>query len=107
MRSWLAHSFKRQLFVVFLAVMLILVISGGFLTVQGFRTRLRQDYARNDLLLDKEITEHIMSLLDEVQEAIDGIAGDGILRQAMEGGTGNNSSTEAAGTGSAINTKVV
>ena len=42
MRSWLAHSFKRQLFVVFLAVMLILVISGGFLTVQGFRTRLRQ-----------------------------------------------------------------
>ena len=90
MRSWFTHSFKRQLFAVFLAVMLVLVIGGGFLTIQGFRSTIRGDYARDDIQQEKEIKEHILAVFEQVQDAVDGIASDDVLRRAMESGENVN-----------------
>ena len=46
--GFVRQSFKRQIFVVFLAVTLFLVIFGGVLTVQGFQARIKSDYEKRD-----------------------------------------------------------
>ena len=52
--GFIRQSFKRQIFVVFLAVTLILVIFGGILTLQGFQARIKQDYEKRDKNRGKE-----------------------------------------------------
>ena len=46
--GFVRQSFKRQMFITFLAVTLILVIGGGILTVQGFQARIKADYEFRD-----------------------------------------------------------
>ena len=46
--GFVRQSFKRQIFVVFLAVTLFLVIFGGVLTIQGFQARIKSDYEKRD-----------------------------------------------------------
>ena len=48
MKGFIRHSFRRQLFIVFLAVTLALVLIGGILTIQGFQARIRADHGRQD-----------------------------------------------------------
>ena len=46
--GFVRQSFKRQIFVVFLAVTLFLVIFGGVLTIQGFQARIKSEYEKRD-----------------------------------------------------------
>ena len=45
---FIRHSFKRQIFFMFLSVTLVLVIFGGILTIQGFQARIVADHRHQD-----------------------------------------------------------
>lgn len=75
-RHWVRQSFRRQLFLALLAVTLIMVTCGGIITVQGFRLRLRDEYAENDRLQERVITDQVREMLDTAEETLDHMAAD-------------------------------
>ncbi|MCR5670595.1 MAG: sensor histidine kinase [Butyrivibrio sp.] len=64
------QSFKRQIFVVFLAVTLLLVIFGGILTIQGFQARVKADYEKRDREQEAIIKERLENMLSLSESAI-------------------------------------
>ncbi len=64
-------SFKNQIFVVFLAVTLFLVIIGGILTVQGFQARIIADYEKRDADQENLVEERISSMLSRAEAVMD------------------------------------
>ncbi len=89
MRRWVRQSFRRQLFVAFLAVTLLMVIGGGMITIQGFRLRLRQEYRNSDILQGNIIRENVMDILRGADEALTDMAGDKELAEALAGELGD------------------
>ena len=59
--NFINQSFKRQIFFVFLAITLALVIGGGILTLRGFQARIKSDYEKQDIQQDKLINEHLLN----------------------------------------------
>ena len=62
--GFIRQSFKRQIFVVFMIVTLILIILSGVLTIQGFQARIHADYEKTDQEQVIEINNKITELLD-------------------------------------------
>lgn len=84
------QSFKRQLFVAFLAVTLLLVIFGGVLTIQGFQARIKADYEKRDLEQEAYITEQINHMLELSDKSLEEFQKREILMDALTRG-GRNS----------------
>ncbi len=63
-------SFKRQIFFIFLAVTLVLVITGGILTLQGFQARIRYDHAESDRELDALIHSRLMEAFENAEQVL-------------------------------------
>ncbi len=89
--GFIRQSFKRQIFVIFLAVTLAMVIIGGILTVQGFQASIKADYQRNDIEQDRILTQSLASDLELVELAVNNIAGDEVLLSAVAGEKGVSS----------------
>ena len=82
--GWIRKSFKRQIFVVFLTVTLVLVIFGGILTLQGFQARIRADYEKRDIEQDRIVTEQLRSDFAQIEASIEAIAGDKVIQNALK-----------------------
>ena len=87
--GFIRQSFKRQIFVVFLSVTLLLVICGGILTLQGFQARVKQDYEKRDREQERIIGEKILSMISLSEAALDGIEADEILVDSLTPGRKN------------------
>ena len=61
--GFVRQSFKRQLFITFLAVTLILVIVVGAVTIQGFQARVKADYEKRDAEREKEVEDQINGII--------------------------------------------
>ena len=83
------QSFKRQIFVVFLAVTLSMVIFGGILTVQGFQARIRSDYEKRDTEQEQQISERLNALFEECERTLDNISKSQILTDSFYKGRKN------------------
>ena len=57
--GFIRQSFKRQIFVIILTVTLVMVIFGGILTLQGFRSRIIADYEGADLEREHILNERL------------------------------------------------
>ena len=91
--GFIRQSFKRQIFLIFLAVTLAMVIIGGILTVQGFQASIRADYKKRDIEQDRTLTLQLESDLGLVEGAINKIAHDEALMEAAFGERPSNSLT--------------
>ena len=89
--GFIRQSFKRQIFVIFLAVTLAMVIIGGILTVQGFQASIKADYQKNDIEQDRILTKSLASDLELVETAANNIAANEILLSAVTGKKGVSS----------------
>ena len=89
--GFIRQSFKRQIFLIFLAVTLVMVIVGGILTVQGFQASIRADYKKRDIEQDRTLTLQLESDLGLVEAAINKIAHDETLLRAAFGERPSNS----------------
>ena len=89
--GFIRQSFKRQIFFIFLAVTLAMVIIGGVLTVQGFQASIKADYRKNDIEQDRILTRQLESDLGLVETAINNIARDEVLLSAVSGSNASNS----------------
>ena len=87
--GFVRQSFKRQMFITFLAVTLILVIGGGILTVQGFQARIRADYELRDFKQEAMIEKELGEILEGVEGTIDGIATNAVLTDSLSKGRKN------------------
>ncbi len=94
--GFVRKSFKRQMFITFLAVALILVIGGGLLTLQGFQARIKADYELRDARQEALVEEKISSILESTGKAIDAIAGNEVLRDSFSKGRKNSLSIYTA-----------
>jgi len=65
--SIIKGSFKRQIFVIFSTVTLILVIIGGILTMQGFQARIIMDHELQDEEQEKLINERLSSFFYDAE----------------------------------------
>ena len=88
--GFVRQSFKRQIFVVFLAVTLFMVIFGGILTVQGFQARIRADYEKRDAEQEEEIAGRIGVLLESCETTFDNIEKSSVLRKSFYRGRKNS-----------------
>ncbi|MBR1641943.1 MAG: sensor histidine kinase [Butyrivibrio sp.] len=88
--GFVRQSFKRQMFITFLAVTLILVIGGGILTIQGFQARIRADYELRDSKQEAMVEKKLGEILLSVEETIDGIAGNEVLTDSFTKGRKNS-----------------
>ncbi len=88
--GFVRQSFKRQIFVVFLAVTLFLVIFGGILTVQGFQARVVSDYGKMDAQQEELGRERINYVLQKSEDTLDAISKDDVLRNAFFKGRKNS-----------------
>ncbi|MCR5156529.1 MAG: histidine kinase, partial [Butyrivibrio sp.] len=88
--GFVRQSFKRQIFVVFLAVTLFLVIFGGILTVQGFQARIRADYEKRDAEQEAVAIRNINDILDKSGETLDLIAASDVLLDSFYKGRKNS-----------------
>jgi two-component system sensor histidine kinase YesM len=86
MKGFIRHSFRRQLFIVFLAVTLALVLFGGILTIQGFQARIRADHGRQDEEQAKIISERILTMVELSETVIESIASNETIRDIVSGG---------------------
>ena len=77
--NFINRSFKRQLFFWLLLVTLLLVIVGGAFTLQGFQTRIKADYQRQDEWQDKSINEKLQNALTLSETTIDAVEKDEVL----------------------------
>ena len=89
--GFIRQSFKRQIFFIFLAVTLAMVIIGGILTVQGFQASIKADYQKNDIEQDRVLTQSLVSDLEMVSNAANSIAENEILLSAVAGEKGVSS----------------
>ena len=89
--GFIRQSFKRQIFFIFLAVTLAMVIIGGILTVQGFQASIKADYQKNDIEQDRILTQSLVSDLEMVSNAANSIAENEILLSAVAGKKGVSS----------------
>ena len=89
--GFIRQSFKRQIFFIFLAVTLAMVIIGGVLTVQGFQASIKADYRKNDIEQDRILTRQLESDLGLVETAINNIARDEVLLSAVSDSNASNS----------------
>lgn len=87
--GFIRQSFKRQIFVVFLSVTLLMVIFGGILTLQGFQARVKQDYEKRDREQERIIGEKILSMISLSEAALDSIEADEILTDSLTPGRKN------------------
>lgn len=81
--GFVRQSFKRQMFVTFLAVTLCLVIFGGILTVQGFQANIKADYEKRDAEQKALVTARIESIFQSSEETLDGIETNQILKESF------------------------
>ncbi len=88
--GFVKQSFKRQIFVVFLAVTLFMVIVGGILTVQGFQARIRSDYEKRDIEQEEQITEKLRTLLGYCDETLNNIENSSVLVNSFYKGRKNS-----------------
>ena len=84
------QSFKRQIFVVLLAVTLVLVSFGGILTLQGFQARVKQDYEKRDKEQEHIIAEKILTMIDQSEKALVSLESDEIIKEALTPGRKNS-----------------
>lgn len=94
--GFVRQSFRRQMFVAFLAATLCLVIFGGILTVQGFQARVKADYEKRDKEQEALVTERINTMLTGAEQTLDGIASNDVLRKAFFKGRKNSLEIYAA-----------
>ncbi len=83
------HSFKRRIFIVVLSVTLILVVSGGILTMQGFRARIEADQEAEDHAREELITTRIEEIFAAAEHVMDGIGENDVLRDVAGPGAKN------------------
>ena len=88
--GFVRQSFKRQIFVVFLAVTLFLVIFGGVLTVQGFQARIKSDYEKRDAEQEAVAIGKINDILTKSEETLDAIADSEVLLKSFYKGRKNS-----------------
>ena len=88
--GFVRQSFKRQIFVVFLAVTLFMVVFGGILTVQGFQARIRSDYEKRDAEQEKEIAGRLNTLLESCDETFESIGKSSVLQKSFYRGRKNS-----------------
>ncbi len=88
--GFVRQSFKRQIFVVFLAVTLFMVVFGGILTVQGFQARIRSDYEKRDAEQEKEIAGRLNTLLESCDETLESIGKSSVLQKSFYRGRKNS-----------------
>ncbi len=88
--GFVRQSFKRQIFVVFLAVTLFLVIFGGILTVQGFQARVVADYERMDAQQEELVSGRVLDLLERSEATLDAISQNEVLRNSFFKGRKNS-----------------
>ena len=88
--GFVRQSFKRQLFVTFLAVTLLLVIGGGIATIRGFQARVSADYEKRDSAQEARVEEQINSILLKTEETIEGISENPVLLDALTKGRKNS-----------------
>jgi two-component system sensor histidine kinase YesM len=86
MKGFIRHSFRRQLFIVFLAVTLALVLFGGILTIQGFQARIRADHGRQDEEQAKIINERVLTMVELSETVLESLAGNVTLGQVLDSG---------------------
>ena len=86
MKGFIRHSFRRQLFIVFLAVTLALVLFGGILTIQGFQARIRADHGRQDEEQAQVISERVLTMVELSEKVLEALAGNETLREVLESG---------------------
>lgn len=84
---WIRQSFRRQIFWIFLSVALILAISGGILTLQGYEARLRADYVRRDLQQAEAVNAQVTELLVLCRQALNSIARNQVIQSGIKAGT--------------------
>ena len=88
--NFVRQSFKRQIFVAFLAVTLFLVIIGGILTVQGFQASVVADYEKMDAQQEQLVTEKILGIIEKSEETLDTISRNDVLHDAFYRGRKNS-----------------
>jgi len=88
--GFVRQSFKRQIFVVFLAVTLFLVIFGGILTIQGFQARIKSDYEKRDAEQEAVAIGKINDILTKSEETLDAIADSKVLINSFYKGRKNS-----------------
>ena len=88
--GFVRQSFKRQIFVVFLAVTLCLVIFGGILTIQGFQARVRADYEGRDAEQEAVVIGKINDILQRSEETLEAIAASDVLLDSFYKGRKNS-----------------
>ena len=86
MKGFIRHSFRRQLFIVFLAVTLALVLFGGILTIQGFQARIRADHGRQDEEQAKVIRERILTMVGLSETVLESLTSNKTIREIVSGG---------------------
>ena len=86
MKGFIRHSFRRQLFIVFLAVTLALVLFGGILTIQGFQARIRADHGRQDEEQAKVISERVLTMVELSEKVLEALAADETISDVLESG---------------------
>ncbi|RKM58841.1 sensor histidine kinase [Butyrivibrio sp. CB08] len=88
--GFVRQSFKRQMFITFLTVTLILVIGGGILTVQGLQARIRADYELRDSRQVAMVEERISGILQDTEDTIDRIAHNEAIADSFSKGRKNS-----------------
>ncbi len=88
--GFVRQSYKRQLFITFLAVTLILVIVGGIVTIQGFQARVKADYEKRDAQRESEVEDRINGIILGTEDTIEGIAKTPVLLDALTKGRKNS-----------------
>ncbi len=88
--GFVRQSYKRQLFITFLAVTLILVIVGGIVTIQGFQARVKADYEKRDAERESEVEDRINSIILGTEDTIESIAKTPVLLDALTKGRKNS-----------------
>lgn len=81
--GFIRQSFKRQIFVIILTVTLVMVIFGGILTLQGFRSRIIADYEGADLEREHILNERLGKDFALIETALNNIADNDVLTDAI------------------------
>ena len=90
MKGFVRQSFRRQIFIIFLVVTLLLVVFGGILTVQGFEARLRADHEQQDEEREVLIRERILRMLELSEGTLRALSGSEMITSSLGGGPGNS-----------------
>lgn len=79
------HSFKRELFWIFLSVTLFLVVMGGFLTIQGFQMRIKSDHERADEEQEKVIASKVLNMMELSEKTLRSISENNTIMMSLAG----------------------